>query len=184
MTRKLRPCARIPLALGIEPAGAIEPQSAQPMTVLVYKRTHPDDPDASGRFGVQDCMGRVRARRFDAVIGVGGISGEPRAHGIDGRLNWVGVGARRLPTRPRDFRGPIIAFSRFRLFEDSGPLLAEIAPALARHMYERNRRAVMLKRSRSELWNEVQAILRLARPLKVTAQKRAMRARGPCRPCL
>ena len=44
------------------------------MRVLIYKRAHPFDPNEDGVFGCQDCMGAVRARRFDAVIGVGGIS--------------------------------------------------------------------------------------------------------------
>jgi hypothetical protein len=41
--------------------------------VLIYKRTHPRDPDVDGRFGCEDCMGAVRSRSYDAVIGVGGI---------------------------------------------------------------------------------------------------------------
>ena len=39
------------------------------MRTLIYKRTHPGDPDAKGRFGIYDCMGRVRAWDFEAVIG-------------------------------------------------------------------------------------------------------------------
>ena len=42
------------------------------MRTLIYKRTHPGDPDEKGRFGICDCMGRVRAWDFEAVIGVGG----------------------------------------------------------------------------------------------------------------
>jgi hypothetical protein len=38
------------------------------MRTLIYKRTHTGDPDASGCFGIFDCMGRVRALDFDAVI--------------------------------------------------------------------------------------------------------------------
>jgi hypothetical protein len=48
------------------------------MRTLIYKRTHPGDPDTTGRFGVCDCMGRVRTWDFEAVIGVGGLSHEPR----------------------------------------------------------------------------------------------------------
>ena len=43
------------------------------MRTLIYKRTHLGDPDLFGTFGINDCMGEVRARQFDAVIGVGGI---------------------------------------------------------------------------------------------------------------
>jgi hypothetical protein len=65
------------------------------MGILVYKRTHPGDPDNGGCFGAEDCMGAIRARRFDAVIGAGGIGPEAQSHGIDGKLNWIGIGPRR-----------------------------------------------------------------------------------------
>jgi hypothetical protein len=44
------------------------------MRTFIYKRTHQGDPDNQGWFGIQDCMGSLRRRDFDAVIGVGGIS--------------------------------------------------------------------------------------------------------------
>ena len=47
--------------------------------ILIYKRTHNGDPDAKGCFGACDCMGSVRSRSFDAVIGVGGIGPEAQA---------------------------------------------------------------------------------------------------------
>ena len=47
---------------------------------LIYKRTHTGDPDPkAGVFGNNDCMGTVRKRDFDAVIGIGGIGPEPKA---------------------------------------------------------------------------------------------------------
>jgi hypothetical protein len=45
--------------------------------VLIYKRTHTGDPTPEGVFGLSDCMGRVRAREYEAVIGVGG---QARSH--------------------------------------------------------------------------------------------------------
>lgn len=48
------------------------------MRTLIYKRTHPGDPDETGRFGIHDCMGKVRSWQFDAVVGEGGIGPEPR----------------------------------------------------------------------------------------------------------
>ena len=62
---------------------------------LVYKRTHPGDPNKRGHFGNEDCMGRVRSWDFDAVIGVGGIGSESSSHGLDYKINWVGIGARK-----------------------------------------------------------------------------------------
>ena len=136
-------------------------QSNPPQT-LIYKRTHPGDPSPDGVFGFEDCMGRVRARQFDAVIGVGGTSGEPRAYGIDRRLNWVGVGAHALKRRPFGYRGPLVTFDHFLLLEDEGPILTEIAPALARHVFGRNRRVVMSDGLNEILLEEVARILELA----------------------
>src|ERR1700722_17931671 len=114
--------------------------------VLIYKRTHTGDPTPEGVFGLSDCMGWVRAREFDAVIGVGGTSVEPRSCGIDGRVTWVGVGARRSASIPVGYRGPIVEFDRFRLFEKDGPRLDSIAPGLARHLFAIHRRVVMSDR--------------------------------------
>lgn len=52
-------------------------------------RTHNGDPDRFGRFGMNDCMGRVRARQFDAVVGVSGIGAEPKSVEIAGKVNWI-----------------------------------------------------------------------------------------------
>jgi hypothetical protein len=67
------------------------------MTILIYKRTHRGDPDADGVFGIHDCMGSVRDFAYDAVVGVGGIGDDARAHGIAGKINWIGVGPGRFP---------------------------------------------------------------------------------------
>jgi hypothetical protein len=60
-------------------------------------------------------MGRVRAWDFDAVIGVGGIGSESSSHGLDGKLNWIGIGPRKYQAQRG--RGPIVSFDRFVLFE-------------------------------------------------------------------
>lgn len=88
------------------------------MRTLIYKRTHPGDPDAEGRFGIQDCMGRVRTWGFDAVIGVGGIGAEPESHGLARKVNWIGIGPhKRVETGKR---GPVVTFDHFLLFESDG----------------------------------------------------------------
>lgn len=134
------------------------------MRILVYKRTHPGDPDSSGRFGIQDCMGTVRRRVFDAVIGVGGIGAEAASHAIDGKVNWVGIG----PTAfERGLRGPVVTFDRFLLLESRGPSFVDLAPRLSRRMYGRNARVVM-DFSAAEL-REVRAILKLAKDAKPSA---------------
>lgn len=129
--------------------------------VLVYKRTHPGDPDEFGCFGAQDCMGTVRSRDYDAVIGIGGISAEPVSYGIARKLNWVGIG----PKKESMFwgRGPVVWFDQFLLLEERGPLLSRVAPLLANHMYNTNRRHVMSAKLSIRIQKEIEKILDLAR---------------------
>lgn len=130
---------------------------AAPLTTLVYKRTHTGDPDRHGRFGIHGCMGRVRAWRFDAVIGIGGIGPEPTAEGIDGRITWIGIGPRKV--RGEDPR-PMVTFDKFILFDRRGPFVYDLAPHLARRMYEGRVRA-LLHASKSEA-KEIADLLKLA----------------------
>ena len=106
------------------------------MRILIYKRTHVGDPNIIRQFGNEDCMGRVRSYPFDAVIGVGGISGQPVHQRLAGKINWVGRNPKRAPSTS-DARGPIVTFDPedFRLFEHQGPLLSDLAPVLAKRVY-------------------------------------------------
>ena len=129
------------------------------MKTLVYKRTHKGDPDRNGWFGIQDCMGSVRAYDFDAVIGVGGLSRQPRAQGIARKINWVGLGARKKSHAKR--RGPLVTFDHFRLYEEKGENLDEEAPILAKHLYSKNARILMNFTPKEQ--REVRRILNAAR---------------------
>jgi hypothetical protein len=129
------------------------------MRTLIYKRTHDDDPE-NGVFGVYDCMRSVRSWEFDAVIGVGGVGEEPVRHGINGKLNWIGIGAHRK-SRP-GLHGPLITFDHFVHYGKKGKQLAEIAPYLADHIYGNNVR-VLLDRFSAHEMREVDRILVLAK---------------------
>lgn len=95
------------------------------MRTLIYKRTHSGDPDPeTGVFGNNDCEGSVRDWDYGAVIGVGGISAEPRRHGIAGKLTWVGIGPQKL-FDSSDTRGPRVTFRHFLYFGEYGPLLTK-----------------------------------------------------------
>ncbi|MBD9417512.1 hypothetical protein IB234_23350 [Pseudomonas sp. PDM16] len=119
------------------------------MQILTYKRTHTGDPDSAGRFGINDCMGRVRGWSFDAVIGVGGYGPEqPRSYGIEGRINWVGLNPTRVP-HPQGY-GQIVTFESFVLFEEKEPFLYELAPLLARRMHEKRARVLLKSYSAAE----------------------------------
>ncbi|MBI3106068.1 MAG: hypothetical protein HYY95_10940 [Candidatus Rokubacteria bacterium] len=132
------------------------------MPTLIYKRTHSGDPDPhAGTFGNHDCMGRVRSWPFSAVIGVGGTGAEPVSSNIARKLTWVGIGARLGEPAGPDHRGPTVMFDRFLYLGEDGPLLADLAPNLAAHMYGHNVRAVMRSLSAQEL-AEVSRILELA----------------------
>jgi len=111
------------------------------MRVLVYKRTHNGDPDANGCFGVYDCMGSVRNRDFDAVIGVGGIGPEAQTNGIAGKVNWLGIGPHKVAVAGK--RGPEVTFEHFLDYGTRGPDFRELAPVLADHMYANNVRSLL-----------------------------------------
>jgi hypothetical protein len=129
------------------------------MRTLIYKRTHPGDPDETGQFGIHDCMGQVRTWEFDAVIGVGGQGAEPRRHKLDGKVNWIGIG----PRRGRWYRrGPIVTFDHFYFRGAAGPDFEKLAPFLAERIYSRNVRVVMDGLSVQE-HKEVDKILALAK---------------------
>jgi hypothetical protein len=103
------------------------------MRILTYKRTHTGDPNESGVFGVNDCIGRVRDLEFDAVIGIGGTSAEPRSYQIDGKITWVGIGAHKRRGR---WPSSVVIFDIFVLVDSDGPTVVSMAPLLARRMYE------------------------------------------------
>src|SRR5437667_11114012 len=111
------------------------------MRTLIYKRTHSGDPDpTSGTFGVRDCMGKVRDRSFEAVIGCGGTGDEARSWRIAGKLTWVGIGPHREDAPPR-FRGrKLLTFDHFLSYGDIGRPLPELAPRLAAQPYRLNHR--------------------------------------------
>ena len=118
------------------------------MRILTYKRTHTGDPDPAGRFGINDCMGRVRGWSFDAVIGVGGIGSEPQRHGIEGRITWVGVNPTWSP-HPEGC-GHLVTFEAFALLDAQGPMLQVLAPLLARRLYEKKARVLFKSYSAQE----------------------------------
>ena len=140
------------------------------MRILIYKRTHIGDPDQNGRFGIYDCMGRVRSYAFDAVIGVGGIGKEPKSYGIDRKINWVGIN----PKKRQDHcgTGVVVIFENFLLLDEQGPLLNTLAPLLAKRMYERGARILLNGYSVPE-HAEAEAILRWS--LDKTSPKFAVR---------
>jgi hypothetical protein len=129
------------------------------MRVLVYKRTHNGDPDAAGCFGAFDCMGTVRDREFDAVVGVGGIGPEAVSNGIDRQVNWVGIGPHKRHVAGK--RGPEVLFDHFLYFGTDGPDFPSLAPQLAARLYGDNVRSILDGMTAAEQ-AEAEGIVRLA----------------------
>ena len=142
---------------------------AQHPRVMIYKRDHVGDPDKSGCFGINDCMGTFRDRSVDAVIGVGGIGGNPQSAGIERKINWIGIGPHKvydseeatLGGNERTRRGPTVTFDHFVLYDAHGPYFEKFAPNLARRMYRENIRSVIDKLNEAEQM-EVELVLALA----------------------
>ena len=150
------------------------------MRVLVYRRTHPGDPDGSGCFGVQDCMHSVRNRKFDAVIGVGGIGAWPKKCDIDGKVNWIGIGARKHKP-PRGWKGQLVTFDHFLLREHEGPSFRGLAPILANRIYKIKSQCSLVKFNDAEM-KEIEAILHLAESAPPSKWRRHRRMPTKCPP--
>jgi hypothetical protein len=152
------------------------------MRILTYKRTHVGDPDQDGRFGIYNCMGRVRNYPFDAVIGVGGNGQEPKSFAIDRKINWVGINPEKILSP--DGEGVEVTFEKFVLLEEHGPLLETLAPSLARRMYEGGARILLNNYSDRE-HREATAILQWSlnqKSGKIGGSKNARGCQSRCRP--
>ncbi len=153
--------------------------------------TRPGDPDPkTGVFGNHDCMGEVRAWRFNAVIGIGGVGQEPHSRGIARKLTWIGIGPQAID---HNGRGPQLVFRHFWYRGEQGPMLETNYPALASRMYDRNVRVLIHSPSsehHAALDREVKKILRLAEHASASdgpanrgklADKRSVRPNRVCR---
>jgi hypothetical protein len=93
------------------------------------------------------------------------------------RKGGVLVGPRRSADIPVGYRGPIVEFGQFELFDQAGPKLDSLAPALARHLFGIHRRVIMSDGLNDTIQREIVKILPLA-----TAPGRAKRTASPPRP--
>ncbi|MGZ8875999.1 MAG: hypothetical protein ACXW1F_05855 [Halobacteriota archaeon] len=135
---------------------------------MIYKRTHKGDPGTAGIFGINDCMGKVRDREYDAVIGIGGKSPWIGDKDIAFKINWIGIYPKKYKCPPK--RGSCVTFGEFFLFEEKGPLVREIAPNLYEYMYcepKSDYRRVVMSYSLPEVaLNEVTKILNMKHDCK------------------
>jgi hypothetical protein len=132
------------------------------LNVLIYKRTHRGDPGTDGIFGIHDCMGRVRDRDYNAVIGVGGIRPWSGEEDIKCKVNWIGI----APTKhsSNNKRGSLVTFEKYLLLDEKGPSLQNFAPNLYKYMYvDAHRRLIMSASLPWVLQKEIRGILRLVK---------------------
>lgn len=76
------------------------------MNTLIYIMTHSDDPNSLGVWGIEDCMGKIRARDYGAVIGVAGKTWWDGKE-MFGRIRWIGINPHKTDA---GMRGPLVAF--------------------------------------------------------------------------
>jgi hypothetical protein len=133
------------------------------MRTLVYKRTHVADPDAEGRFGVFDCMGRIRGYEFDAVIGIGATGSEAESYGIDRKLCWIGLTPHSRPPFKKGYQGPLLTFDHFLNYGNAGPLLVSVAPHLAERIFGPRPPRYLLDRFTDAELAEIKRLLRRAK---------------------
>ena len=120
-------------------------------------------------------MGRVRDLHYDAVIGVGGIGPWPRREGIAAKVTWVGAESSKV--QKLGLRGPVVIFKKFVRFEDQGILLGSVVPALARRIYEKRVRYVLLRTGKEH--KEAEALLRSLLSARNPPSKRVRPTRLP-----
>ncbi len=157
-----------------------------PLKTLIYKRTHRGDPDDSGRFGINHCMGRVRGYDFEAVIGVGGKRPDRGHEEIAMKVNWIGIGPEKVVETKK---GPVLQFEIFRRLDEVGPTLQDRAPELFSYMFvEKHVRYVLSQNlPKEEMQREVQRLLRWAeegknipKPGPIPAKKKNDSAKCGC----
>jgi len=128
--------------------------------ILIYRRSHQGDPNPEGVFGCNDCMGPVRDWHYDSAVGVGGLKPDRDNEGIAFKINWIGIGAKKIdpysydpkklnpdlyavekfdPALGKKFRGPWVTFKHFLLLEVQGPDIEEIAKDLYEYMFVKGR---------------------------------------------
>lgn len=130
------------------------------MRILIYKRTHKGDPNIRGVFGNQDCMGRVRDWKYDAVIGIGGKTPWKEDVDIRYKINWIGIGPRKVHKTKRGHR---IVFTNFVLYEEDGQNIEESYPYLFEYMYGSGKRFDMNTELPPDVFDEVNKIIDSAR---------------------
>ncbi|MCA9074107.1 MAG: hypothetical protein KDA93_03670 [Planctomycetaceae bacterium] len=132
-------------------------------------------------------MGKIRDREFDAVIGVGGISHKPRMIGIDGKVNWIGIGPRKTVEYCK--QGYDATIVRFEYFQDFGmfndvkmPAFRKQAPRLSRRMYVGNVRHCIVDETHRAEFREVVKLLKLVVEVE-NFGRGAKDGDGKSRPC-
>lgn len=135
------------------------------MVTLVYKMTHKGDPDPDlGHWGVEDCMGRVRGFRYDAVIGIGGRSWWTDQTNRAGEIIWIGIGPQQKSVQGK--RGPAVTFDHFQYFGEGELTLREIAPKLDKAIHKCRFKLSGFSQTEQQ---EIKRILELAKEAKPSA---------------
>lgn len=107
-------------------------------------------------------MGRIRNYNYDAVIGIGGKSTLKNDSEIKYKINWIGLGPKRIdPTKIGDYgkRGNLVVFNHFELYDEKGKNIKEHYPCLFNYMYVERKRFDMSSNIVNTVFKEVEEIL-------------------------
>lgn len=136
------------------------------LVVLIYKRTHKNDPRESGIFGIEDCMKSVREWNYDAVIGIGGKCPWTNDKDIAKKINWIGVTPHKHPIS--FYKHKVVTFEKFCLFEEKGPYLEDVAPKLSDYLYNSRCRFIKSTSLSDDMYSEVLKILEIVNNINAT----------------
>ena len=112
---------------------------------------------------------------FDAVIGIGGGRPDRGHEDLAMKINWIGINPRKTKAHNSTFRGPLLKFERFVLWDERGRDLKTKAPYLFTFMFEEQespfRRYFMSQFLPIKMQEEVATILKLAYNQKSTQSR-------------
>ena len=100
----------------------------------------------------------MRVFDYDAVIGIGGVSPWKDDKGIKYKVNWIGIGPKRISPHNESKINKVV-FSKFELFEENGEDIEKKYPNLFDFMYVKKKRFSLCSSFPPEVAEEVNMIL-------------------------
>ncbi|MDL2320182.1 hypothetical protein LJC45_03515 [Alistipes sp. OttesenSCG-928-B03] len=101
-------------------------------------------------------MGSIRNWDYEAVIGIGGKAPWKQDADIKYKINWIGLGPKRISPTSRGVR---VVFEHFELYEENGLNIEDNFPNLFEYMYGSRKRFDMSPNLPENVLEEVMSII-------------------------